>query len=106
MWLEDTTSPSTSTSVTTRVSNRPSPPSSAGSPPAPIAETKVLADRHVGRLQPADQHLVDELLRALSGELVVERDHDQLANAERGDQLDLGVEAHQQLRRRLGADHG
>ena len=43
--------------------------------------------------------------RALVGEALVERDHDELRHAELGDQLGLGLEARQQLRRRLGPDH-
>ena len=42
---------------------------------------------------------------ALGGEALVERDHDELLDAERGDQLGLGLEAGQQLGRRLGPDH-
>ena len=39
-------------------------------------------------------------------ERAVERDHDQLVDAERGDQVGLLLERGQQLRRRLGRDHG
>ena len=82
MWLEETISPSTSTSGTTRVSKRSSAASSAGSPAAPVPEAEVLADRDAGRLQALDQDVVDELPGALMGEGVVEGDHDQLLDAE------------------------
>ena len=64
MWLEETISPSTSTSGTTRVSKRPSAREQVGVAGGAVAEAEVLADRHARRLQRSDQHVVDELLRA------------------------------------------
>ena len=71
-----------------------------------MAEAEVLPHRHVRCPQLLDEHLIDELLRALRREPLVERDHHQLADTELLDLGDLGIEAHQQLRRRLGPDHG
>ena len=106
MWLEETISPSTSTSGTTRVSNRASAASIAGSPARAMAEAEVLAHRHVRRAQRADQHVVDELLRP-SG--AANRSSNGITTSSStpscDDQLRLGLEARQQLRRRLRPDH-
>ena len=48
-----------------------------------VSEPEVLPHRHARRVQPLDQDVVDELRRRLVGEPVVERDHDQLVDAER-----------------------
>ena len=65
MWLEDTISPSTSTSGTTRVSKRPSAGEHLGVARRAVPEAEVLAHRHARRLQALDQNVVDELLGAL-----------------------------------------
>ena len=57
-----------------------------------MAEAEVLADGHVIRTEALDQHGVDELRRRLNGEAVVERDHDELVDPERRDQLCLDLE--------------
>ncbi len=105
MWLEETISPSTSTSATTRVSKRSSASEHLGVARGPVPEAEVLPDRDPRRPQPLDEDVVDELLRALAGKALVERDHHQLLDPERGDPLGLGVEAGQQLRSRLRPDH-
>jgi len=76
-----------------------------GIPGGAMAEAKVLTDRDVGRAQTIDEHLIDELLRALLGEAPIERDHDQLLDAQPRDQLLLDLEAREQLGSRLRADH-
>ena len=68
MWLEETTSPSTSSSGATRVSKRPSAARSAASPSRPVAEAEVLPHAHVRRRQALDEHDVDELLGGQRGE--------------------------------------
>ena len=49
--------------------------------------------------------LLDELLGGDLRELLVERDHDQLLDAEAVDHVALDLERHDQLRRRLRVDH-
>ncbi len=63
-----------------------------------VAEAEVLADRDLGGAERADEHVVDELIRAARRELTVERDHDQLRHPQRSDQLRLDLERRQQLR--------
>ena len=70
------------------------------------AEAEVLPDRDALRSELLDQDLLDELLGADLGELAVERDHDQLLDPEPVDHIALHLEGHDQLRRRLGMDHG
>ncbi len=70
-----------------------------------LAEAEVLAHRDPLGAQPRDQHLVDELLRALGGEARVERDHNELLHAEPGDQVALHGKGVEQLRGGLGVDH-
>ncbi len=69
-----------------------------------MAEAEVLADRDLGRAEALHQLVVDERLRRLRREGAVERDHDQLVDAERRDQVGLLVERRQQLGRRLRRD--
>ena len=105
MWLDETVSPATSTSGTTRVSNSSCERRKLGGALRALAEAEVLADRHVLGAEPADQHVLDELLGALLGEPAVERDHHQLLDAEPGDQVALDRERVEQLGRRLRVDH-
>ena len=91
MWLEETISPSTSSSGCTASESarrRPAARVALGA----VAEAEVLADRDPRRPERLDQHLVDELLRAARGEGGVEGDHDQLLHPERGDQLGLDLQ--------------
>ena len=69
-----------------------------------VAEAEVLADADERRAEPLDEHLVDELLRALRRERRVELDHDELLDAERGDELGLALERRQQPRLVPGRD--
>ncbi len=69
-----------------------------------MSKAEVLPDRYAGGVQHADQHLVDEVLRALMREALVERDQYELLHSELLDQLGLRLQAGEQLRRRLGAD--
>ena len=104
MWVEETISPSTSTSGTTRGSNAFCARSRSASPLALWPKRKFSpTDTSVGA-ELADEHVVDELLRPLGGERAVERDHHELAHAEAGDQVGLDVERGQQLRRGVGRD--
>jgi hypothetical protein len=61
----------------------------------------------VRRAKRRDEHVVDELLRAARRELGVERDDDELADAERSDELRLAPRVVQPgagaARRRAGA---
>ncbi len=70
-----------------------------------VPEAEVLADRDAARAERADEHVLDELLRRALGEAGVERDHDKLLHAERGDQLGLARGRRQQLRRVLWRDN-
>ena len=67
-----------------------------------VAEAEVLADRDLDRAEPLDELVVDELLRGLRHALAVERDHDQLVDAERRDQVGLLLERGQQFGRGRG----
>ena len=78
MWLDETTSPSTSSSSTIARLEALVGAQQVGVALRLVAEAEVLADRHVRRAERADEHVVDELLRAARGELAVERDHDEL----------------------------
>ena len=104
MWLEETISPSTSTSGTTRVSKRPSAASISGSPAARCPKRKFSPTETCVACSRSTRMWSMNSCGVWCGEAVVERDHDELVDAERGDQLGLGVEAGQQLRRRLGPD--
>src|SRR5919108_4470980 len=66
-----------------------------------LAEAEVLAHGHALCAEPAGQHVDGELLRAERRELAVERDHDELLDAETGDQVALDVERRDQLGGRL-----
>ena len=104
MWVEETISPSTSTSSTTRVSNASWARSSAGvalarggrsgsSPPptrarAPSRSTSTWSMNSCAVCAAND---------------AVERDHDQLRDAEAGDQVGLDGQRREQLRRRVRA---
>jgi hypothetical protein len=70
-----------------------------------VAEAEVLPDRDMLGAQALDQHMVDELLRGLLGEALVERDHHQLRDPQAGHQLGLDVEAGQELGGPLGVGH-
>ncbi len=70
-----------------------------------VAEAEVLADRDVRGLESIDQHVIDELARALVRESLVEGDQDQLPDPQAADQLRLGLEAREQLRRRFRPHH-
>ena len=92
MWLEETISPSASTSSTTRVVNASCSSSSVTSPRALWPKRKFSPTLTRSRAEPVEQDVVDELLRRLGGERSVERDHHELADAEPGDQLGLDLE--------------
>ena len=82
MWLDETVSPSTSTSGTTRVSNSERERSSSASPLAPLPKRKFSPTDTCARAEPLDQHLLDELARRVcAAKLAVERDHHQLLHA-------------------------
>ena len=105
MWLEETISPSTSSSGWTSVTKRSSAPSSCASPCALWPKRKFSPIETRRARSAPDEHLVDELGRRALGEAGVERDHDQLLHAQRGDQLGLAIQRGQQLGRVLGGDH-
>ena len=71
-----------------------------------VPEAEVLADRDPLGAERVDEHPVDELACALLGQLAIERHHDQLLDAETGDQLGFALERRQQPRRRLRSEHG
>src|ERR1700757_325976 len=75
MWLEETISPSTSTSGTTRVSNPPSPARLSG---RAVPEPEVPPHRNAHRAQPIHQDVIDELCRRLVSEAIVEGDQHEL----------------------------
>ena len=103
MCVEETISPSTSTSGTTRASNASWRRSSVGVARGPVAEAEVLAHRHA--LAPAAARPARESMNScgpLRRERAVERDHDELAHPEAGDQVGLDVERGQQLGRGVG----
>ncbi len=106
MWLEETTSPSTSSIGATRTCEAPVGQQQRGVARRPVAEAEVLPHADVRRPQRADQHLVDERLGALVGPAAVERHHDELLDAERLDQLRLAIQGGQQPRRVVGQDDG
>ena len=64
-----------------------------------VAEAEVLAHADVRGAERPDQHLVDELGRRARGELLVERDDDELVDADPLQQLRLALERRQQRRR-------
>jgi hypothetical protein len=72
----------------------------------PMAEAEVLPHRHAPRAEPLDELAGDEVLGRLLGALAVERDHDELLDAELGDQLRLGLQRGEQLRRGVGRYDG
>ena len=99
--VEDTISPSTSISGTTRDSN-----SSREAEHLRIAlrlgaEAKVLPHGDPLGAQGVDQDAAAEVLRRDGGEASVERDHDQLVDAQALDHVALDLEGHDQLRGRL-----
>ena len=106
MWLDDTVSPATSTSGTTRVSNSSCERRKSAVPCAPLPKRKFSPTETLRRAQPVDQDLAHELLGGLLGEAPVERDHHHLGDAQRGDQVALDGERGDQLGRGLGVDHG
>ena len=104
MWVEETISPSTSTSGDDPRLERGLRAQQVGVALGLVAEAEVLPHRDLRRAELADEHVVDELLRRLGGELAVERDHDELAHPEPGDEVGLDVERGQQLGRGVGRD--
>jgi hypothetical protein len=70
-----------------------------------FSEAEVLAHRDLSRAEPVEQYVLDEVLRAALGELLVERDHHKLLHAEPSDQVALHREGADQLRGGLGMDH-
>ena len=102
--VDETVSPSTSTSGTTLVSNSEWERSICGSPFAFFAEAEVLAHRDGRRAQRLDQDPRAELLGLDPAELLIERDHHHLRDAEALDHVALDLERHDQLRRRLRVD--
>ena len=105
MWLEDTVSPATSTSGTTRVSNSWCERSSSGVPRASLPKRKFSPTETCSAPEPADQHLLARSPRPAAGELAVERDHHQLVHPQPGDQVALDRERVEQLGRGLRVDH-
>ena len=105
MCVEETISPSTSTSSATRVLERVLRPQQLRVALGAVAEAEVLPHRDRSAPRPLDQLAVDELLGGLGGEGAVERDHDELAHAEAGDQVGLDRQRRQQLRRGVRRDH-
>ena len=69
-----------------------------------VAEAEVLPHADVLGLQRPDEDVVDEALRAARGELLVERDDDELLHAELADELGLALERGQQARRAARRD--
>ena len=63
MWLEETISPSISSSGCTTVSKRSSAAAARESPCGAAPEAEVLADRDLAGAECADEHVVDELAR-------------------------------------------
>ena len=103
MWLEETVSPATSTSGTTRVSNSGCERSSSASPSAPCPKRKFSPDRHLRARRAGRSSTSSTNSSALAaGELVVERDHHELLHPEARDQVALDRERREQLRRGLG----
>ena len=98
--VEETVSPSTSTSGTTRVSNSSRAASIFGSPLALAPKRKFSPTETCSAPSLLDQDLLDEFLGAALGELLVEGDHDQLLDAEPLDHVALDPEGHDQLRQR------
>ena len=98
--VEETVSPSTSTSGTTRVSNSGRAASISGSPFALAPKRKFSPTETRSAPSRLDQDVLDEVLGGTGGELLVEGDHDQLAHAEPLDHVALDREGHDQLRQR------
>jgi len=61
-----------------------------------VPEAEVLSDRHLRRAERPDEHVVDEALRRARCEGLLERDHDQLGDPQRGDQLSLARQRREQ----------
>ena len=100
MWLELTTSPSTSSSGTTRVSKRSSAASSAASPCARWPKRKFSPTLTCVAPQRADEHVVDEALRRCGPRSAASNGiDDELLDAELADQLGLALQRRQQPRR-------
>ena len=105
MWLEETISPSTSTSVADAGLEALVGPQQVGVALRLVAEAEVLAHRRPAwRRSALDEDVVDELLRRCArAKSRVERDDDHLLDAQPADQLGLALEVGQQLGRRLAA---
>ena len=102
---EETTSPSTSRSGTTRVSKRGSSRSICASPWALWPKRKFSPTLTCVAATRSTSTCSTKSLRVLGGERAVERDHHQLLDTQRGDQLRLAVERRQQLGLRARRDH-
>ena len=98
--VEETVSPSTSTSGTTRVSNSACARQHRRVAFGLGAEAEVLADRDLLGAELLDQDALDEVLGGAVRELLVEGDHDQLLDPEPVDHVALDREGHDQLRQR------
>ena len=105
MWLEETVSPAASTSGTTRVSNSSCARRNSGVPRAPLPKRKFSPTDTCSAPSRSISTSLHELLGALRGEALVERDHHELVHAEPGDQVALHREGADQLRRGLRMDH-
>ena len=104
MWLEETTSPSNSSSGWTRVSKRSSAREHLRVALALWPKRKFSPTDDVRGLEHLDEHVVDEVLGRARGERAVERDDHELLDAEAGDELGLALDRRQQPRRRAGRD--
>ena len=91
---------------TTRVAKRPSAASSAASPCAPAPKRKFSPTETARAREALDQHLVDELLRALrAAKAASKRTTISSCDAERGDDVGLDRERREQPRHVRGRDH-
>ena len=98
MWVEETISPSTSTSSTTRVSNAALGAQQAGVALRAVAEAEVLAHRHALGADALDQHVVDELLAVCEAKTPSNGTTISSSTPSAGDQVGLGRERREQLR--------
>jgi hypothetical protein len=69
-----------------------------------VAEKEVVADQDVTRMQTLDQDLAHEVLGAQCGERLVERQHEDVVNAECLEQAQLQAERGELERRVVGAE--
>ena len=99
--VDETISPSTSISGTTRDSNSAREAEHLRVPLRLGAEAEVLPHGDTLGAQAVDQDATAEVLRRDGGEASVERDHDQLLDAQALDHVALDLERHDQLRGRL-----